>query len=74
MNSGATTQNAERRCGEITETRKRAEKLAETKLKSIIDREGTAGGERLKPYYFECLVQEIEKNIQIEKKIDSVFC
>lgn len=39
--------------------------MARNKLAAIIQREGDAGGERLKPYYLATLRDEIERDLQI---------
>lgn len=44
-----------------------AEKRARKKLDQIIAREGTANGERLKPYYLAALIDEAEREMEVER-------
>ena len=43
-----------------------AEKRARAKLARIIEREGTANGERLKPYYLAALIAEAARDMEAE--------
>lgn len=47
-----------------------AEKRARAKLRRIISREGTAGGERLKPGYLAALIKEAERELAAEQFYD----
>ena len=44
-----------------------AEQRAKAKLDRIIKREGTANGERLKPYYLQALIEEAQREICAER-------
>ena len=44
-----------------------AEQRAKAKLDRIIKREGTADGERLKPYYLQALIKEAQREICAEQ-------
>ena len=44
-----------------------AEQRAKAKLDRIIKREGTANGERLKPHYFQALIEEAQREICAER-------
>ena len=44
-----------------------AEKRARAKLARIIEREGTANGERLKPYYLAALINEARRELEAER-------
>ena len=44
-----------------------AEQRAKAKLDRIIKREGTANGERLKPYYLQALIEEAQHEICAER-------
>lgn len=44
-----------------------AERRAKAKLDRIIQREGTANGERLMPYYLQALIKEAQREICAER-------
>ena len=43
-----------------------AKKRAKAKLARIIEREGTANGERLKPYYLAALIDDAARDMEAE--------
>ncbi len=43
-----------------------AQKMAEQKLSEIIEREGDANGERSKPYYLAALVNEAQRDLEVQ--------